>query len=308
MTRSPRWRLRASRSSFGPSRSRRRGARSTARTAPGRRRRSRSLARAASVVNGSAALHEYGHHLIRLDASVHDLFATQDDYGAALEEDICDAIAAELLLPDELVDRFIDNRGPTAGAVLALFKTSHASREAACVRAAQRLLGEGYVMLGEGDVARFTVAVETPYRVARGVAQGPDSVIAQAARTGSARREARVRFRSGNEGTTLFADAVSDEGYTFAVFTDIPAWQELTARDPDSLFPEHEGSCRVCDWDFTTPKALCRRCNEPFCPRCGSCWCGADRSVKERRCDHCTLLLPLSCFEADSTLCRDCTE
>lgn len=254
-----------------------------------------------------SALHEYGHHLIRNDVDIHDLFADQADGGIALEEDVCDAVAAEILMPDTLVDEVIGVRGPTARDVVALFRRSAASREAACVRAAQRLLGDGLVMFGEGDVALFSASVGSAYRVARRTDQGPDSILALAARRGQAREKARARYRTGNTGPQLFADAVADEGYVFAVLTDSPAWEDFTVRDPTELFEEYEGSCGVCDRDFTTRRAPCRRCGEPFCSRCGSCWCGAETRLAERRCDQCTTMKALSQFEGDATICRDCS-
>jgi Zn-dependent peptidase ImmA (M78 family) len=252
-----------------------------------------------------SALHEYGHHLIRLDKPIHDLFFDHADGGVGLEEDVCDAVAAELLLPDSLVDRFIGNRGPSARSVFELFNEGGASREAACVRAAQRLLGDGYIILGEGSVARFTASVSS-YRIARNVDQGPDSILAQASRRGTARGKAHPLFRTGNEGPQLFADAVSAGGYVFTVLTDSPAWEDFTVRDKDDIFEEHEGSCLSCEIDFTTRKAPCPSCGQPLCWKCGGCWCGVGVKVKERFCTECTMIRPLNLFDADSTICCDC--
>lgn len=253
-----------------------------------------------------SALHEYGHHLIRADGPIHDLFFDQPDGGEGLKEDTCDAVAAEILLPDSFVDQFIGDRGPNARSVLELFNEGNASREASCVRAAQRLLGEGYIMLGEGSVSRFTASV-SPYRIARNTDQGPDSILAQTALRGTARGKAHPRFRTGNEGPQLFADAVSEGGYTFAVLTDSPAWEDFTVRDKDDIFEEHEGSCPSCEIDFTTRRAPCPSCCEPFCWRCGGCWCGvAGIKVTERFCADCTMMRPPNLFDGDSTICRDC--
>jgi hypothetical protein len=254
-----------------------------------------------------SALHEYGHHLIRLDAAVHDDFAAQRDAGAGMEEAIADAVAAELLIPASVVDATIGERGPTAAAVVALFHAGHASREATCVRASQRLLGSGYVMLTEDDTARFTASAGLPYRVARGTLQGTDSVVAKAASRGSCREQGRVRFASGNHSEILFADAQGDEGYVFAVFTDRPAWEKLTLRDRTDLFPTREGSCPRCEWDFDYGRGPCPRCGEPYCPRCGSCWCGADVMVKgQKACSSCHFLWGPDRYRPGSSVCFDC--
>lgn len=252
------------------------------------------------------ALHEYGHHLVKLDAEIHEVFATFDDGGMALEEAIADAVAAELLIPDALVDQFIDAKGPTARAVVDLYHATSASREATCVRAAQRLLGSGYVMLSEEAVARFTATVGVPYRVARGTSQGADSLPAKAASRGTAREQSRVVFASGKPGELLFGDAVLDDGYVFAVFTDRPSWERLTLRNAADIAPSYEGSCRRCDSDFTVSYSFCTHCNEPRCPRCGHCWCDTKVQRATRTCTVCFLPWGLDRFSSDSTVCKDC--
>ncbi|MGO9334452.1 MAG: ImmA/IrrE family metallo-endopeptidase [Acidimicrobiales bacterium] len=252
------------------------------------------------------ALHEYGHHLVKIDAEIHEVFATFDDGGMALEEAIADAVAAELLIPDSVVDQFIDKKGPAARAIVDLYHATLASREATCVRAAQRLLGSGYVMLAEEDVARFTANVGVPYRVARGTAQGADSLVARAANRGTAREQSRVVFASGKPGELLFGDAVLDDGYVFAVFTDRPSWERLTLRNPAEIVPSYEGSCRRCDVDFADSYSFCTRCNEPRCPRCGDCWCETKAERATRTCTVCFLPWGLDRFSGESTVCKDC--
>lgn len=252
------------------------------------------------------ALHEFGHHLVKLDADVHEAFATFEDGGVALEEAIADAVAAELLIPDDVVDQHIDPRGPTARAVCDLYHATLASREATCVRASQRLIGSGYIMLGEAGVALFTAAVGHPYRVARGTPQGSDSLIAKAEERGTAREQSRVVFASGKAGELLFGDAVFDDGYVFALLTDRPSWERLTVRSADDIIPSYEGTCRRCDVDFTDSYQLCQRCREPRCPRCGDCWCETAPPLATRTCSVCFLKWGLDRFRGESTVCKDC--
>ena len=257
-----------------------------------------------------SALHEFCHHLVRHDHLVHNDFALQPDAGTSMEESMADALAAELLLPMALVDTHIDEKGPTAASVVALYRAGQASREATCVRASQRLVGSGYVMLTEGDVALFTASVGHPYRVARGTPQGEDNIVTKAAARGHAREESRVTFASGNLGELLFADAVEDNGYVFTVFTDRPAWQKLTWRNKNDLFTGREGSCPHCDWDFEFGKGRCHTCGEPQCPRCGGCWCGMDTGragdSREKACSSCHLLWGPDRFRPGSEVCLDC--
>ena len=172
------------------------------------------------------ALHEYGHHLVKIDAEIHEVFATFDDGGMALEEAIADVVAAFLLIPDSVVDQFIDKKGPAARAVVDLYHAPSALREATCVLAAQRLLGSGYVMLAEEDVARFTANVGVPYRVAVEQPKEPTALWPRPRTGGTAREQSRVVFASGKPGKLLFGDAVLDDGYVFAVFTHHPRPRE----------------------------------------------------------------------------------
>ena len=119
----------------------------------------------------------FGHHLIydHLDAA--RALLRDPDQGRVLEEAVCDAVAALLLLPEQetLVE---SERGPTAAEVIGWHRASRASREACCVRAVELMRTEGYAMLGLGDgTAIFTAQTGTPYRVARGTEQGEDFAV-----------------------------------------------------------------------------------------------------------------------------------
>jgi Zn-dependent peptidase ImmA (M78 family) len=252
-------------------------------------------------------LHELGHDRARNDPEVVNLLAAEPDGGGQLEELIADAVAAELLLPDTLVNEVIGERGPTAAEVADLFGRSQASREACCVRAAQRITGAGYVMLAEGGTARFTATANTPYRVARGTPQGEDHLVAQAARVGVARGEARVRFRSGAWGDPMHADAVARDGYVFAVFVaGRAAWQPLSILSERPGPVQYQGSCGFCHDDFSTWKRPCSACGDPFCPSCGRCSCAPATARGSRECTSCHLVQPGHLFRGTSTVCADC--
>jgi hypothetical protein len=255
-------------------------------------------------------LHELGHHLIRGgngDPEVIDLLASQPDGGAALEEEVADAIAAELLLPEILVDQVIGARGPTAAEVTDLFARSQASREACCVRASQRIVGAGYVMLAEGSTARFTAAANTPYVVARGAHQGHNHLVARAARLRAARGEARLRFRSGATSDPLHGDAVASDGYVFAVFVAGRApWLSLSILSEPPGPAEHHGACLICHDDFVTWERPCSTCGDPRCPTCGNCSCKSAVPSGARECSQCHLVQPPHLFRGAATICTDC--
>lgn len=173
------------------------------------------------------ALHELAHDLQEHSDEFIELLEGEPDAGVALEDDICDSFAAGFLIPDELVDDAVGPKGPTAESVIELFERSRASREACCVRAAQKIRGDGYVMLcGLDLVAQFTAAT-TPYRVRRNTSQRESEVIEAAGRWGRAKRESRVCFASGAKSQRFFGHAMKDGDYIYAVFVSYqPAWEK----------------------------------------------------------------------------------
>lgn len=254
------------------------------------------------------ALHEYGHHLVRSDSEIHNLFGLLDDGGMRLEERLADAIAAEILLPDSVVSSIFGDRGPTAAQVVSLFNTTGASREACCVRAAQHLVAGGHVMLGERTIARFTATSGLPFRVSRGTDQGADSILVKAANLRAARQQASVRYRSGQLSGSFFADAVLDGDYVFAVFAERPAWVRFTVRNPDEVGPpEIDAMCRGCGEFTTRYPVYCPKCGEIRCPKpwCLDCWCEHAEPAR-RVCDECFQSRLLCRFVGASTTCLDC--
>ena len=165
-----------------------------------------------------SVLHELAHHLI----TAHDIGLDLLDYDEPrdVEEAICDAFAAAILLPDELVSQRIPETGPTAAEVAALWAASHASRAATCVAAASRLPAPGYVMLADPSArALFTAAHRIKYRVSAGTDPGEDSLPSKAIRRGGrSRGPASVRFGTGSTSPTYQGDAIVAGDYVFAVY------------------------------------------------------------------------------------------
>ena len=189
-----------------------------------------------------SALHELAHHLLDVRDLLIDLYELPNH--RAIEEAICDEFAASVLIPATTVDRHIDPAGPTAQAIISLYNDPnvHASRACCCVAAANRLTGEGYVMLGDLDgVARFTAPHATNLRVANDTPQGSDSIISKAARIGTKRGEGSVQFRSGATSDTFHADAGRDGEYVFSVFASgTPPWGGLSLLPARRMGPARD--------------------------------------------------------------------
>ncbi len=253
-------------------------------------------------------LHELGHHLQRTETALMGLLLEQPDDGLMLEEAACDAFAADVLLPADLVDRFIDHRGPTGPQVVDLWHASTASRAAVCVRAAQRLASPGHVVLLDPDGAVSFAASRGLPPLARGSRQETAATVREAyGRAGRATGRTRLRYRDGILGEELHAQVVPMGGYLLLVaVTDAAAWETLSLPAPR---PGPVAAARICEHpdcghEFRSFDAPCSRCARPACPECGRCGC--EPRVRERTCAGCFQRLPASLFRGSSARCDDC--
>lgn len=256
------------------------------------------------------ALHELGHHLIELDEYLNDL----DDSVEQRREEICDEVAATILLPDDLVDRMLPMGTFTASDVVRLHAEADSpSRAACCVAAARRLRLPGCVILGRSDGVADFIAHHpaTPWRIARGTWQGPDSLLARvaASRSRHLREEMRLRFSSGTSSTVVHGDAFSaPDGWVFmvAVADSHSPWvRSLNFGSSDTGFGSESVECPRCDNYFTPHWAPCKTCGDYRCPDCHHCSCSS-APVEDRRCGVCTQLKPLHQFEGEGDICVDC--
>lgn len=254
------------------------------------------------------ALHELAHHLQLHDATLSAEFDAQVDQGEQLEELTCDAFAAAVLLPDELMNMHLGPGTPLAAQVATLWQASGASRAAVCVAAAQRLQSPGHVvLLDENDEVAFASSVgELPLR--RGRDQSQTKVL-RALRTTSLNsisvRDHRFIYRDGIEGTSLYAQATTMGAYTVVVAVAHNApWEaiSLSASAPSVRASWQE--CTHCQELFQVWGERCDRCRAGFCPECGHCDCASRVAVQI--CNECFLEKPAQLFTASATLCDEC--
>lgn len=268
-----------------------------------------TVVRAARPRMRFTALHEFAHLL----GDDHDPFQTRlYELGGttrrAVEEDACEAFAAALLLPDELVNSVLDTTGVTARGVVKLVQASAASREACAVGAAQRLRAPGYVMLVDrSGHAVFTARSGDAMPIARGTSQA-ESVLSQVVRTRTALRDrGELLYRSGTSSEPLYVDAVAGpDGLMYAVaVTDQPDWEVLHTPDHSQVVDRGvEGYCEQCGTEFIG-WSRCGECGEPRHEACGACGCLTATARGIRRCTECFLVLPVSCFPDNSSVCED---
>jgi hypothetical protein len=257
------------------------------------------------------ALHEVGHHIQQTDVELAEQLANAGERGRVLEDAVCDAFAAAVLLPDELVDQHIPAAGPTVHDVVRLHARSSASRAAVCVRAGQRLRSPGHVLLLDYDgTVQFATTQGLP-PVTKGSNQSNAPVIQQAlgAVRGASKGRTRLIFRDSIRGEELFAQAADLRGYLVVVtMTDRPPWEESFVLPSRGTAPiSRRWICEQpgCENEFFTFDLACQRCRTPKCPECGRCRCAP--AVAEKQCKRCSIVYPARFFDSGSTVCQDCS-
>jgi Zn-dependent peptidase ImmA (M78 family) len=244
--------------------------------------------------------HEFAHHLVDQDPIMADLLFEARDGGALLEEDICDAFAAMILISDDAVAAALNSSGVTAAAVLRLFESCSASREACAVAMAQRLGSEGYVAIlrmeandndGEHVSAQFCARSRNTLPIGRASPQD-DSLLRHAARVGRAQGYARLRFPSGAYTDEYHCDALQSSGYVFAVLVaDTPAWGGLSVRS--AVGGGYEMAwCEHCNQEFRPNGRRCGGCGDYQCVRCRRCACAVAAAPSARVCPSCSIEWP----------------
>ncbi|MFG2445009.1 ImmA/IrrE family metallo-endopeptidase [Nocardia fluminea] len=253
--------------------------------------------------------HEFCHFLIGQDAELADLLFEEPDEGRALEEDICDAFAAMVLIDDALVKRSLDG-GVTASNLVRLFEASRASRAACAIAVSEYLKVPGYVIIAEVDRAesavrtRIAAGAHGVLPIRHGTVQ-EGTLLEVAARTGHARGTGQLRFASGAYTDTFHCDVICRGGYVFAVMVnDGPAWESLSVHPGVRGGFDHE-YCAHCSAEFYPAGTACQLCGSHTCSTCRRCSCEAAAPPRARVCKACFLERPGTYFDGDS--CLDCT-
>ena len=255
-------------------------------------------------------LHELGHHFIEHDDHLNDLDVEDADRH---DEQICNEVAAAVLLPADIVEQTLPAGAFTAKDVADLYDATHASRMACCVAATRRMRTYGGVVLGTHDgTATFTAHKPgTPWRIARDTPQGEDSMLCRAANrpTRQVRGRTRVRFASGNLSGPVFGDAfAADDGWVYMVIaaTTHSPWEKglnvglaYTGPDPQDI------ECGACGEVSRVWRGPCRACGVPTCPNCNRCACHIGPATVT--CSNCFLQKPTNQFPPGLIVCVDCT-
>lgn len=253
--------------------------------------------------NAFTCLHELGHHLIAYDTQwqYHDAPALAAD-ARRREEDVVNAFASRLLIPDSLLHRHVF--APVrASQVVDLHLDSAASASACLVRALD-IEGHRLVMLTDhAGVPWFTATTGEPYAPGRGSTQpGVARAIEQAMANGGTFRAVGgvgIAYKSGKTNPWVEIDVAVLEGLVFVVAT--PTLRDSRAFDAATW----DITCPRCSHDYTPDDSAgtCGTCRGQKCPECGGCDCEEQVAI----CDRCSLTLPVAEARSGRTVCLECS-
>lgn len=252
-------------------------------------------------------LHELGHHLVDNDMDCLSWMADQPNPERVLEQ-VCDHIAADLLVPPGVIDHTLQGSPPDANAVFNLFAATSASRSACVVAIARRLPCDGFVALIEegSDLVFFAARSGNTRPYAWRGDPLPDghplrrTVLPERTRTW-------WPYTVGSERRQLFMSTATQSGWTVAVLAennlfDVPGFHFSQPIEDDRGYNGHI-TC-PCGYSGKTRWWPCKECNVPQCPKCGECDC-ARRNRQRVKCDNCFMaVLPHLIVEGLCDACR----
>jgi hypothetical protein len=218
-------------------------------------------------------LHELGHHLIYEDDDLLTWLADHNDSQRACEE-VCDQIAAQLLVPTELIERVLGERKPTASDIVSLYGQSSASREVCAIALAHRLGCEGFVALIDAPGHRVTLGALTadtrPYAW-RDDPIPPGHPVEHLVAGELMCRLAWWPFPNGDR-REYWLNAVMDGRFIYAILGDRDLWDtsalHITEAPPATGRPTFDVRCSSCGHVGITHSFPCSDCRQPFCPKC----------------------------------------
>jgi hypothetical protein len=240
-------------------------------------------------------MHELGHHLVENNVECLAWLADQPDPNRVLEQ-VCDQIAADILLTDEEVDATLSAAGPDARSVLALYDRTEASRSACVIAVARKLPCDGFVVLVQEDATEVFFAARA--RDTRPYAWRGDSIPAGHPLRQvppPARTHAWWPHPTGTERREYFMSAATDRGWTVAVLAEDDLFGVARLHLPQQVEEDRgydgEVTC-PCGYSGKTRWWPCPDCGQSQCPRCGECAC-ARRARQKVTCQSCfTRVMP----------------
>ena len=242
-------------------------------------------------------LHELAHHLIASNIDCVSWLADQPEPPRVLEQ-LCDLVAAEILLPPDEVAAALRHGPPDAPAVVALFEATNASRSACAIAIARKLPCDGFVaLIEEGSDEVFFAArnLDTRPYAWRGDPLPAGHPLRRHPPPG--RALTWWPTPGGADRREYYMSAATAGGWVFAVFAEgnlfgVPGFHLPQIVEEDRGY-DGEITC-PCGYRGKTRWWPCPSCGISQCPRCDECECDR-RARREKRvpCRRCyTSVLP----------------
>jgi Zn-dependent peptidase ImmA (M78 family) len=227
-------------------------------------------------------VHELAHRLILEDDDALDWLANEPDPDRSCEQ-LCDLIAARLLLPPQVVSAVLGDQAPRASHVADLYLASRASEPVCAIALGRRLPCQGAVLIS--DIGRPTVtyaSVRAPKGdgwpiaypwPARLIPTGHPLLRATAGQT---RTERSWWATPWGERQDYYLDAVAHSRRIHAVLAVHDLWQVSRLHIGDvpqtQVLPERSLRC-PCGYEGMVRGYPCSDCGAPYCPSCKECRC-----------------------------------
>ncbi len=252
-------------------------------------------------------MHELGHHLVENSVECLSWIADQPDPNRVLEQ-VCDQIAADLLITAADVDAALAGSPPDALAVLGLFDGTEASRSACAIAVARKLPCDGFVALVEEDAPEIFFAARA--RDTRPYAWRGDPIPAGhplRRQPPPARTKAWWPQPNGTERREYYMSTATDRDWTIAVFTDNDLFGVTDLHLPQQVAEDrgYDGQV-ICPCGYSGPTRWwpCKECGQSQCPKCGGCAC-ARRDRQRVPCQSCfATVLPHLLEDGRCDACR----
>lgn len=252
-------------------------------------------------------MHELGHHLIDNNVECLSWIADQPDPSRVLEQ-VCDHIAAHLLITAADVDTALAGGPPDASAVLRLFAGTEASRSACAIAVARKLPCDGFVVLveeGAGEVFFASRARDTRPYAWKGDQIAAGHPLRQ--ELPPARTLAWWQYPRGAERRAYYMSTATDRGWTVAVFAENDLFGVADLHLPQQVEEDRGYDGQVtcpCGYSGPTRWWPCKECGQSQCPKCGECAC--TRRARQRvPCQSCFVsVLPHLLEDGLCDVCR----
>jgi hypothetical protein len=234
-------------------------------------------------------MHELGHHLVDTNVECLTWLADQPDPPRVLEQ-ICDQIAADLLIAADAIDIALAGGPPDAAAVVGLFRDTEASRSACAIAIVHRLPCDGFVVLLEASATEIFFAARA--RDTRPYAWRGDTIPAGhplRQNPPPARAKAWWPYPNSGERREYFMSSTTANGWTVAVLAENDLFGVANLHLPQQVEQDRGNDAEItcpCGYRGKTRMWPCQRCGVPECPRCGECEC-ARRDRKLIACTNC---------------------